>query len=76
MGKTSKIKRAHHKKICEILDFLNAIGELSDCNGQFDSHSLHGVRKDEYAMSVSGNYRVCFKWDGEDVYHLTYEDYH
>jgi proteic killer suppression protein len=31
---------------------------------------------DEYAMSVSKNYRITFKWDGRDVYDVAYEDYH
>lgn len=75
-GRTAKIKADHQDKILLILDFLNAIGDISDCYGQFEFHGLKGKREDEYAMSVSRNYRIVFKWDGRDVYDVKYEDYH
>ncbi len=75
-GRSAKIKPAHRNKILLILDFLNAIGDISDCYGHFEFHKLKGQRKDEYAMSVSKNYRITFKWDGRDVYDVNYEDYH
>lgn len=75
-GKTRKITKGHHAKILLILDFLNAIGDISDCYGHYEFHRLKGKRQNEYAMSVSGNYRICFKWDGREVYDLEYEDYH
>lgn len=75
-GRTAKIKKRHHEKICLILDFLNAVGDVSDCWGQFAFHPLKGDRKGDYAMSVSKNYRISFKWNGKDVYDVCYEDYH
>jgi proteic killer suppression protein len=75
-GHSSKINPDHHPTLLLILDFLNAIGNISDCRGQFGFHKLKGQRKDEYAMKVSGNYRITFKWDGRDVYDVDYEDYH
>lgn len=76
VGKTAKITKSHHEKISLVLDFVNAIGDISDCAGQFDFHHLGGNRAKEYAMSVSGNYRITFKWDGKNVYDVNYEDYH
>jgi len=75
-GKTAKITKSHHARISMILDFLNAVGDISDCAGQFEFHRLSGDRAKEYAMSASGNYRITFKWNGKDVYNLNYEDYH
>ncbi|OGF52640.1 MAG: hypothetical protein A2Z21_05070 [Candidatus Fraserbacteria bacterium RBG_16_55_9] len=75
-GRTGKIARSHYAKSLMILDFLNAMGDISDCYGRFEFHKLKGKRKGEYAMSISGNYRICFKWDGKDVYDLQYKDYH
>ncbi len=75
-GWSAKINPDHRDKISLILDFLNAMGDISDCHGHFEFHRLKGRRKDEYAMSVSKNYRITFKWNGQDVYDVKYEDYH
>lgn len=39
-------------------------------------HPLTGSRRGTWAVSVSGNWRVTFKFDGEDVTDVDYEDYH
>jgi len=75
-GWRAKINPDHRDKISLILDFLNAMGDISDCHGHFEFHRLKGRRKGEYAVSVSKNYRITFKWDGRDVYDVRYEDYH
>lgn len=75
-GRSAKINPDHHHKVLLILDFLDAIGDISDCFGHFEFHRLKGQRQDEYAMAVSGNYRITFKWDGHYVYDVKFEDYH
>jgi proteic killer suppression protein len=39
-------------------------------------HPLKGERKGEWAMTVSGNWRITFCFDGEDVIVVNLEDYH
>lgn len=39
-------------------------------------HSLSGDRADMWAVSVSGNWRITFRFEGENVYIVNYEDYH
>jgi proteic killer suppression protein len=39
-------------------------------------HRLKGNRADTYAVSVSGNWRLTFKWDGEGAADVNLEDYH
>lgn len=39
-------------------------------------HSLKGERKGTWAVSVSGNWRVTFRFIGKDVDVVDYEDYH
>ena len=39
-------------------------------------HPLKGVRLGEWSVWVSGNYRIIFRVDGEDVTDLNFEDYH
>ena len=39
-------------------------------------HSLKGPRKGTWAVSVSGNWRVTFKFKGAHAEFVDYEDYH
>lgn len=39
-------------------------------------HSLAGELKGHYAVSVSGNWRVTFRFDGGHVADVDYVDYH
>lgn len=39
-------------------------------------HPLKGHRKGQWAMTVSGNWRITFAFDGEDVIVVNLEDYH
>jgi proteic killer suppression protein len=39
-------------------------------------HPLGGDRKGTWAVSVSGNWRVTFKFVGKDADAVDYEDYH
>jgi proteic killer suppression protein len=39
-------------------------------------HALKGDRKGIWAVRVSGNWRVTFKFTGSDVEDVDYEDYH
>jgi proteic killer suppression protein len=39
-------------------------------------HELAGTRKGTWAVSVSGNWRVTFRFAGKDADAVDYEDYH
>jgi toxin HigB-1 len=39
-------------------------------------HPLKGNRKGQWAVSVSGNWRLVFEFDGEDVTNVDLIDYH
>ncbi len=39
-------------------------------------HPLKGGRKGQWAVAVSGNWRLVFEFDGEDVTNLDLVDYH
>ena len=41
-----------------------------------DLHELKGNRKGIWAVKVSGNWRITFKFDGPDAIDVNYEDYH
>lgn len=64
-------------RIRRILDLIEqaASVEQLDIPGMY-LHPLKGDRKGEWAMSVSGNWRVTFRFVGEDANDLNLEDYH
>jgi proteic killer suppression protein len=39
-------------------------------------HELKGDRKGTWAVSVSANWRVTFRFEGKDATEVDYEDYH
>jgi proteic killer suppression protein len=39
-------------------------------------HPLKGARKGDWSVRVSGNWRVTFRFEGEDAAAVDYEDYH
>jgi proteic killer suppression protein len=39
-------------------------------------HPLGGNRRGEWAVSVTGNWRLVFMFDNEDVVGVNLEDYH
>jgi toxin HigB-1 len=45
-------------------------------NPAFRLHPLKGGRNGQWAVSVSGNWRLVFAFDGEDVTDLDLIDYH
>lgn len=42
----------------------------------FKFHPLKGDRQGAYAVSVSGNWRLTFEFDGQDAVNVDLEDYH
>ena len=39
-------------------------------------HRLKGERKEQWAVSVSGNWRLVFEFDGENATDVDVVDYH
>jgi len=59
------------------LDVLNAALLIGDIDGHgFDLHRLKGERQEEWSISVSGNWRITFRFVKGDVYDINLEDYH
>ncbi len=79
-GKAKGVKQDHVKRLRIRLLFLDALEKLDDFKEfpNFKFHKLEGDLKDHYSISVSGNWRLTFKWDEENknVEVLDYVDYH
>jgi toxin HigB-1 len=72
-----RLNRDHVRKISRLLDRLDASLKPQDMNVPgFDFHQLKGERKGTYAVSVSGNWRITFRFDGENAVDVDLEDYH
>jgi proteic killer suppression protein len=60
-----------------ILDRLDTVVRPEDMNiPGFKFHQLSGTRKGTYAVTVTGNWRVTFRFDGKDAIDVDLEDYH
>jgi len=75
-GATRRITRAHHKRIIEMLDILNAATATKDLTGVRDFHPLKGGRRGAYSMHVNGPWCLTFKLKDGDVLDIDYENYH
>ena len=42
----------------------------------FRFHALKGDRRNRYAITASGNWRITFGWDGKNAIDVYLEDYH
>jgi proteic killer suppression protein len=59
------------------LDVLNAALRPDDIDVHgFALHRLKGERKEEWSISVSGNWRITFRFAKGDVFDIDFEDYH
>jgi proteic killer suppression protein len=76
-GRKSGIQAKHSRRLQLILGRLNAATAAEDLNlPGLLLHSLSGTRADIWSVRVSGNWRVTFRFKGEDAEIVNYEDYH
>ena len=76
-GSKVGIQTKHVKRIRLILARLDASTSPQDMNlPGLHLHELKGKRKGTWAVSVSGNWRITFVFNGVDAVDIDYEDYH
>ncbi|MBD0277424.1 MAG: type II toxin-antitoxin system RelE/ParE family toxin [Bacteroidota bacterium] len=76
-GDSSKLQPHHVSKIRLILSRLDAAKNANDMNVPgYDLHQLTGDLKDFWSVKVDKNYRIIFKFMGEDAHDVDYIDYH
>jgi len=76
-GSFKGIPAQYGARIERILDRLDSSIEAQDMDlPGYRFHSLKGERKGEFAVSVTGNWRITFEFKGEDVTNVNLEDYH
>jgi proteic killer suppression protein len=76
-GSKAGIMPAHAKKLRILLTALDAANRPADLNApSYGLHPLHGNLEGRWALSVSGNWRLTFAFEGEDAILVDYQDYH
>jgi toxin HigB-1 len=76
-GNGRGVQPAHVQKLTDILDLLNAAAKPGDMDfpGSY-LHPLKGGLKGFWAVRVSGNWRVIFRFETGDALDVDYLDYH
>ncbi len=76
-GSVAGIQPSHRNRLRLQLAALETAQVIADMNiPGYRLHQLKGKRKEFWAISVSGNWRLTFRFEGGDVHDLNYEDYH
>ena len=77
-GKSKSIPSELKARLIRKLDMLNAINELKDLSSLPSNHlhQLHGDRKGQWAISVNGPWRLCYKFEDGDIFDLELTQYH
>jgi proteic killer suppression protein len=74
-GSKAGIQSKHTDKLRLQLFALDNASLPGDMNApRWKLHRLAGELKDRWAVSVSGNWRLTFKFEGEDAVLVDYED--
>jgi proteic killer suppression protein len=63
------------RRILTALDTIKTLDPLKQIPG-YKLHSLHGNLDGFWAVNVTGNYRIIFRFEEENVYDVDYIDYH
>ena len=76
-GSSAGIQAKHAKRLRLILGRLDVAlqPQVMDLPG-LRLHKLSGRRADIWSVWASGNWRVTFRFNGENVEVVNYEDYH
>ena len=76
-GVRSGIQPQHAERLRLLLGRLHASISPNDMNlPGLRLHQLKGERKGTWSVTVSGNWRVTFRFEGKDAVDVDYEDYH
>jgi proteic killer suppression protein len=74
-GEDRKIPSEMRDKISTLLDLLDAATSKKDLNVA-NFHELKGDRKGTFSWTVTGNYRMTFRFDDGEAFDVDLEDYH
>ena len=67
-----------HRSARRKLLLLNQARGLADLRSPFGNHleALRGNREGQHSIRVNDQWRICFRWQGEDASDVEIVDYH
>jgi proteic killer suppression protein len=76
-GSKAGIQPAHIGKVRLQLTFLDGSKGPADMNiAGWHLHALEGALKQHWPVRVNANWRMTFRFEGEDAILVDYQDYH
>ncbi|WP_198919398.1 type II toxin-antitoxin system RelE/ParE family toxin [Pseudomonas chlororaphis] len=76
-GSTRGIRADHARRLAHMLPFMDHATEPDDLDlPGWRLHPLKGERREYWSLTVSGNWRVIFRFTGSDIELVDYLDYH
>ena len=77
-GKISKFRSLDFDAADELLAMLDAAESLKDLSPlkSVGLHKLSGNRAGQWAMTINGPWRICFRFKDGDAYDVEITDYH
>lgn len=77
-GKASKFRGVDVESAQELLAMLDAATSLADISPlkSVGLHKLSGNRAGQWAMTVNGPWRICFRFAEGDAFDVQLVDYH
>ena len=76
-GSKGGILPTHAAKLRDVLGSLDAAGAVGDLDAPgYNLHPLKGQLKGRWAVTVSGAWRVTFRFQRGDANSVDYEQYH
>ena len=77
-GRGTKFRGMEADTAQELLVVLNAATSLTDLSPlkSIGLHKLKGDRKKQWAMTINGPWRVCFRFHDGDAYDVEITNYH
>jgi proteic killer suppression protein len=57
---------------------LNQARSLNDLRVPYGNHleALKGDRKGQHSIRINDQWRICFRWEGQDAFEVEIVDYH
>ena len=78
LGKAKKVPTDLAKRAVRKLDMIENAYRVDDLRVPPGNrlHALTGNREGQWAISVNDQWRICFRFEGEDAYDVELCDYH
>ena len=77
-GKARRVPAELARRVVRKLDMIDSAYRLDDLRVPPGNklHALSGDRRGQWSISVNDQWRICFRFEGEDAYDVEFCDYH